>query len=217
MNPEFLIAIAFGFGVSGLLLKPSKSAQLSLTNRVSGVALLPKWGARNSVIKTFFENSIEVFRRANTKKIERALFELPEIIDLLVVCLKAGDGVYRSFEKVVPKASGELARELTKILLAVSYGAAFATEIKKLPLALPHPQFAELASKVALALARGTPLATMLTDQGESSRAEIRNRLLKQAGKNETRMLIPLVFLILPVTILFAIYPSLKLLNFGFI
>jgi hypothetical protein len=30
-------------------------------------------------------------------------------------------------------------------------------------------------------------------------------------------MLIPLVFLILPITVLFAIYPSLKLLNFGFI
>ena len=48
-------------------------------------------------------------------------------------------------------------------------------------------------------------------------REEIKNRLLEQAGKNETRMLIPLVFLILPVTVLFAIYPSLELLNFGFI
>jgi hypothetical protein len=33
----------------------------------------------------------------------------------------------------------------------------------------------------------------------------------------ETKMLVPLVFLILPVIVLFAIYPSLKLLNFGFL
>jgi tight adherence protein C len=57
----------------------------------------------------------------------------------------------------------------------------------------------------------------MLSEQGVSVREEIKSRLLKQAGKNETRMLIPLVFLILPITVLFAIYPSLELLNFGFI
>jgi tight adherence protein C len=57
----------------------------------------------------------------------------------------------------------------------------------------------------------------MLSEQGVSVRAEIKSRLLKQVGRNETRMLIPLVFLILPITVLFAIYPSLELLNFGFI
>jgi tight adherence protein C len=72
-------------------------------------------------------------------------------------------------------------------------------------------------NKVSLALERGTPLAQMLSEQGVSVREEIKSRLLKQAGRNETRMLIPLVFLILPITVLFAIYPSLELLNFGFI
>jgi tight adherence protein C len=57
----------------------------------------------------------------------------------------------------------------------------------------------------------------MLSEQALSVREEIKSRLLRQAGRNETRMLIPLVFLILPVTVLFAIYPSLELLNFGFI
>jgi tight adherence protein C len=72
-------------------------------------------------------------------------------------------------------------------------------------------------NKVSLALDRGTPLAQMLSEQGMSVREEIKSKLLKQAGRNETRMLIPLVFLILPITVLFAIYPSLELLNFGFI
>jgi tight adherence protein C len=57
----------------------------------------------------------------------------------------------------------------------------------------------------------------MLSEQALSVREEIKSRLLRQAGRNETRMLIPLVFLILPATVLFAIYPSLELLNFGFI
>jgi tight adherence protein C len=55
----------------------------------------------------------------------------------------------------------------------------------------------------------------MLTSLAESTRAELRNAQLKQAGRNETRMLIPLVFLILPVTVLFAIYPSIQLISTG--
>jgi tight adherence protein C len=36
---------------------------------------------------------------------------------------------------------------------------------------------------------------------------------LRHAAKAETRMLIPLVFLILPVSVLFALYPSLSMLQ----
>jgi tight adherence protein C len=110
-----------------------------------------------------------------------------------------------------------IAREFSKALKAVEYGAAFGAEIKQVAQALPHPQVLELVAKVSTSLERGTPLAQMLSEQGLSVREEIKARLLRQAGRNETRMLIPLVFLILPVTVLFAINPSLELLNFGFI
>jgi tight adherence protein C len=153
----------------------------------------------------------------STQTISQALFELPEILDLLVVSLRSGQGIYQSLQIVVPRAKGVLANELSSCLAAVNYGAALADEIRKLPNSLAHPMFAEFANKIVMSLARGTPLAKMLEDQAVSARAEIRNRLLRQAGKNETRMLVPLVFLILPVIVLFAIYPSLKLLNFGFI
>jgi tight adherence protein C len=38
---------------------------------------------------------------------------------------------------------------------------------------------------------------------------------LREIGaKNETRMMMPLVFLVLPITVLFAVYPSLQFLQF---
>ncbi len=40
--------------------------------------------------------------------------------------------------------------------------------------------------------------------------------LLELAGKKEVAMLVPLVFLILPVTILFAVYPGIVVLQVGF-
>jgi tight adherence protein C len=168
-------------------------------------------------IQQLGERFVRKLQAKSPQKISQALFELPEVLDLLVVSLRSGEGVYQSLQIVVPRASGELARELTKCLTAVNYGAAMADEIRKLPIALAHPQFAELANKIVMSQVRGTPLAKMLEDQASSARSEIRNQLLLQAGKNETRMLVPLVFLILPVIVLFAVYPSLKLLNFGFI
>jgi tight adherence protein C len=53
----------------------------------------------------------------------------------------------------------------------------------------------------------------LLSNQATFVRSDLHNQMLKLSARNETRMLIPLVFLILPVTILFAIFPSLEMLG----
>jgi tight adherence protein C len=215
LNIEFLLAVSFGFGVASFVTLAQQSSNNTLLFRVSAAATASQsasWSFIGSV-----KLLIAQFRSDTSAKLERALFELPELIDLITVSLRAGDGVYRSFATVIPRCDGEIAREISKTLKAVEYGAAFGAEIKRVAEVLPHPQVSEFVAKVSTSLERGTPLAQMLSEQGISVREEIRARLLRQAGRNETRMLIPLVFLILPVTVLFAIYPSLQLLNFGFI
>lgn len=216
MNSALLISITFGLGVSGLVFNFIGSRQLSLASRLE-ITASKNNRITASNIHQLFERLGRRIQSKGSKKISQALFELPEVLDLLVVSLRSGEGIYQSLQIVVPRARGELAKELSKCLTAVNYGAALTDEIRKLPHVLAHPQFAELANKIVMSLVRGTALAKMLEDQAVSARSEIRNQLLRQAGRNETRMLVPLVFLILPVIVLFAIYPSLKLLNFGFI
>jgi tight adherence protein C len=213
----FLTSLTFGMGIAGLLFNLTGTPSRNLMQRVSVSVMPNNEPTRRSMLNHLFAHGARKLNIARSSRATAALFELPEILDLLVVCLRAGGGVYQALQTVVPRATGDLARELSKILLAVQYGSSLSQEIRKLPEALPHPQFAELSNKVILSLVRGTALAKMLEDQAQSIRSEIKNQLLVQAGKNETRMLVPLVFLILPVTVLFAIYPSLKLLNFGFI
>jgi tight adherence protein C len=216
MSSALLISISFGLGVSGLVYNLMGAHRPNLTSRIS-LTTATNAEVSNSSTQEFFGRLRRALQAKSSQKISQALFELPEVLDLLTVSLRSGEGIYQSLQMVVPRASGELARELSKCLAGVNFGASLADEIRKLPNALPHPQFAEFSSKIVMSLARGTPLANMLEDQASSARAEIRNQLLRQAGKNETKMLVPLVFLILPVIVLFAIYPSLKLLNFGFI
>ena len=215
MNIEFLLAVSFGFGVASFFTLAMQTSNTALAVRVNAaITPLPPWPRK---VLGPGKLLITQFRSDKSAKLERALFELPELMDLITVSLRAGDGVYRSFATVIPRCDGEIAREFSKALKAVEYGAAFGAEIKRVAEVLPHPQVAEFVAKVSTSLERGTPLAQMLSEQALSVREEIKSRLLRQAGRNETRMLIPLVFLILPVTVLFAIYPSLELLNFGFI
>lgn len=152
-----------------------------------------------------------------TRNLRRAVSELPEILELMSVSLAAGDGLFGALARVVPRANGVVADALKKIVTSLEFGADLDSELQWLARHLPQRQVVEFSSKLSIALNRGTPLAQMLRSLAESTRAEIRNDLLKQAGRNETRMLVPLVFLILPVTVLFAVYPSLQLLNIDYI
>lgn len=144
---------------------------------------------------------------------QKALYELPDILDLLAVAVAAGDGIYSALDRVTPRISGVIADELAVVLRKVNLGQNLEISLNEMADKVGLPQLTELCNKLALALRRGTPLAELLRNQAETIRGEIKNQLLRAAGRNETRMLIPLIFLILPVTVLFATYPSLQLLQ----
>lgn len=151
------------------------------------------------------------------QRMKKALIELPDFLELLSVALSSGESVYRALHRVVPRLKGVLATELKTSLLALEYGSDLESELSALAERLPQQQVIEMCNKLLMALKRGTPLVLVISEQAETVRQAISSDLMKQAGKNETRMLIPLVFLILPVTVLFAIYPSLQLLSINFL
>jgi tight adherence protein C len=66
------------------------------------------------------------------------------------------------------------------------------------------------------ALERGTPLAEVLRAQAHDARGVAKRELMESGGKKEVMMLVPLVFLILPLTIVFAIFPGIFVLRSGF-
>ena len=81
---------------------------------------------------------------------------------------------------------------------------------------LAIPSVSRLVDQVLAAIERGTPLTEVLRAQAADARDDAKRSLLEAAGTREVAMLIPLVFLILPVTVLFAVYPGLLVLQFGF-
>jgi tight adherence protein C len=59
-------------------------------------------------------------------------------------------------------------------------------------------------------------LAEVVAAHSADAKAEYSRSLVDKAGKAEVRMLVPMVLLILPVTVTFAVFPGLQALRFDF-
>ena len=206
-----LCAAALFIGSYFRSLRPaSLSARISIGN--SGLA---SGMYRVKLLQSTKQKLTKTF--TSQKKLQQVLFEIPDFLELLSVAISSGESIYSSLRQVIPRLNGVLAAELKNMLLSLELGSDLPSELDDLSRRLPQRQVVEFCNKLNLALRRGTPLAKVLSEQAESVRQEVLNQLTRQAGKNETRMLVPLVFLILPVTVLFAVYPSLKLLNIAYL
>lgn len=69
---------------------------------------------------------------------------------------------------------------------------------------------------IAVAIERGTPLADVLRAQAQDVRDNAKRELMETAGKKEIAMLAPVVFFILPLTVIFAVFPGLSLIRLNF-
>ena len=58
-------------------------------------------------------------------------------------------------------------------------------------------------------------IAAVLQAQASDARESQRRALIERAGRNEIGMLLPVVFLILPLSVLFALFPAGQLLQAG--
>ena len=153
--------------------------------------------------------------RLRPAKSDNLLFEVPQHLEIIAARLSNGENIYSVLTRH-SHAQGEFAKALGRLARRLQLGESLETGLATLDRECKSPIVSEFANKVVLSLRRGSHLADQLVLLAESARSQLRVQQLKAAGRNEVKMLAPLVFLILPVTILFAIFPSLQLLQVGF-
>ena len=66
----------------------------------------------------------------------------------------------------------------------------------------------DFADATILSLSRGTPISLMISEHARSIREKNHREMLERAGKAEIKMMLPIVFLLLPISVLFALWPS---------
>ena len=146
--------------------------------------------------------------RALGKREERMLTEFPTVADLMALSVAAGEGPVAALERVVTSSRGELSAELGRVLGDVRTGTPISLAMDRLAARTGVPIIARFAEGLAVALERGTPLVDVLHAQAADVREAQRRTLIETGARKEVLMMVPVVFLILPVTIVFAFYPG---------
>ncbi|CAN5262945.1 type II secretion system F family protein [soil metagenome] len=157
-----------------------------------------------------------LLQRSARARVSRISSELPTVLEFLTLSLSAGEGIIDALRRVATASNGELAREFGHVVAAVTTGTPLAEALRELGNAIRLPALDRVIDQVTAALERGTPLAEVLGAQAQDAREAAKRDLLELAGKKEVAMLLPLVFLILPITIAFAIFPGIAVLQLGF-
>lgn len=148
-------------------------------------------------------------------RLARIQDELPTLLEFLALCLSAGEGLRDSLRRVGDVGSGELTAELRTVVLEVGTGSSLAASLARLSAALELAPLTRAVDHLIAAMDRGAPLAAVLHAQAQDARDEAKRALLEQAGRKEILMLVPLVFLILPLSVLFAVFPGVLMLRLG--
>jgi tight adherence protein C len=156
-----------------------------------------------------------VLTRAIHKREARILAELPTVADMLALAVSAGEGALGAIERVARTASGALVEELRWTVGEVRTGTPLAESLHALSERTGVAALSRFATGVAIAVERGTPLADVLHSQALDVREAGRRRLIEEGGKKEIAMMVPVIFLLLPVTVVFAVYPGIIAIHLG--
>jgi len=150
--------------------------------------------------------------RARAARIEE---ELPMVLEFLALCLSAGEGILDSLRRIGDVGAGELTAELRGVVVAVGTGSSLSEALTRLGSGLDVPTLTRSVDQLVAAIERGAPLAHVLQAQALDAREDAKRTLIERAGRKEIYMLFPLVFLILPLSVLFAVFPGIFMLRLG--
>ena len=137
------------------------------------------------------------------------LAEFPVIADLLALAVVAGESPVDALHRVCRLTTGELTRDLRRALDDARAGTPITRALTALAERSTLDPFARFIQGLVVAIDRGTPLAGVLRAQATDVRESAKRALLEAGGQKELQMMVPVVFLILPTTVLFALYPGL--------
>ena len=140
---------------------------------------------------------------------ETLLAEFPVVAELLALAVTAGESPVAAISRVARLSGGELARELNAALGRARAGRPLTEALQEVADRTSLDPLARFIDGLLVAIERGTPLAEVLRAQAADVREAGKRRLLEAGGRKEIAMMVPVVFLVLPVTVLFALFPGL--------
>lgn len=198
---QLLVACSFG-------LLPFFAAFLLIINLVQALGLSVFMGIGSYFL---YDNYLTSKVKKHRERIEA---EFPALIEMLTLAIAAGSTPLNSFSRIVERSDSILAKEFAKVVNEVKAGSPFHEALDRLGRSLKSPSIRRFIDALVMAMERGAPIVDVLHRHVAEARVNQRNLVMDKAGKAETTMMIPIVFLILPISVLFALWPSINQLSF---
>ena len=155
-------------------------------------------------------SAVTLLERNRSAKRAKAIDEgLVTVIDLVVIALSAGETLAGAIARVETAVPGALGDELGCVRADVRSGVPLVEALQRWAMREDLPRVARFVEAIATAIERGAPVIDTLIAQADDYRSEMRRVLIESGGRRELWMLMPVVFLIMPVVVLFALYPGL--------
>ena len=179
-----LLSVTGGFGLRALL---------------SAVGLgLMGWIAPTYVVK----------RRARTR-LEQVDREVPELVDLLVTTVEAGVGFAAALQLAARNVQGPLGEELRLALQEQSMGLTTEQALRNVASRVDSPAMRAFIQALLQGESLGVSIGKVLRDLATDMRKRRRQSAEERAQKTPTKILFPLVALILPALFIVSLGPVL--------
>ncbi len=123
---------------------------------------------------------------------------LPDVLDLLSVCVESGLGFDAAMQKVAQKWDNGLTREFERVMAEIGIGKTRREALRAMAERVDVPDLTSFAAAIIQADQLGVSISRILVLQAEQMRIKRRQRAEKAAHEAPIKMLIPMVLFMLP-------------------
>lgn len=139
---------------------------------------------------------------------ERLRRDLPDAIDLLTISVESGLGFDAAVAQVARNTEGPLAEEFARLLQEMQIGRGRSDALRSMADRCDVPDLRSFVSAMVQADAFGVPVGQVLRVQSDEMRLKRRQWAEEKAQKVPVKILVPLIFCILPCLFIAVLGPA---------
>lgn len=149
-----------------------------------------------------------LLRRVRKRERLAIEMEFPLVVELFAILIGGGLSPSSALARISEKGSGEFHAALLPIVSEMKAGVNLAQALDLLNEQIDSPIVRRFCDSLAISIERGSSLVDVIGRQVEEVRQSQRLQIADRAARAEVALMIPVVFLILPISMLFALWPS---------
>ncbi len=149
-----------------------------------------------------------VLRKRSERRFEEIEYELPELVDLLVVTVEAGLGFNSAMQSAASRLEGPLGDELRLTLQEQRMGLSTNEALSNMLGRCETPSMRSFVRSVLQGETLGVSIGTIMRNLAVEMRKRRRQAAEERAQKAPIKILFPLVFLIFPALFVVLLFPA---------